>query len=100
MVQDVSRDARERIGQARAHERRIVEEAMDSAGQQVRSYAQTAQVRMQSIVDTFATEVDRIGSAAVPGEPEARQKDAWFDDMSDWQVRLRNGSGPVSPSSD
>jgi hypothetical protein len=73
---------------------------MDSAGQQVRSYAQTAQVRMQSIVDSFATEVDRIGNGTVPGEPASRQKDAWFDDMSDWQVRLRNGSGPASPSSD
>ncbi|NIK61185.1 DivIVA domain-containing protein [Kribbella shirazensis] len=103
MVQDVSRDARERISQARAHERRIVEEAMDTAGQRVRTYAQTAQERMQSIVDSFATEVDRLGSApqaGVPGAAVPRQNDAWFDDMSDWQVRLRNGSGPESPGAD
>ena len=103
MVQDVSRDARERIGQARAHERRIVEEAMDAAGQQVRSYAQTAQVRMQSIVDSFATEVDRIGGTpqgGAPGSARPHQADAWFDDISDWQVRLRNGSGSESPGSD
>ncbi|WP_350277733.1 DivIVA domain-containing protein [Kribbella sp. HUAS MG21] len=103
MVQDVSRDARERISQARAHERRIVEEAMDNAGQQVRTYAQTAQERMQSIVDSFASEVDRLGSTPQSGGPGAavpRQKDAWFDEMSDWQIRLRNGRGPESPGTD
>lgn len=103
MVQDVSRDARERISQARAHERRIVEEAMDSAGQQVRTYAQTAQERMQSIVDSFATEVERLGSTPPPAGPGAvapRQKDAWFDELSDWQIRLRNGRGPESPGTD
>ncbi|TDD62744.1 hypothetical protein E1263_02905 [Kribbella antibiotica] len=64
MVQDVSRDARERIGHAREHERQIVASAMDTAGEQVRSYAQTAQAQMQSIVDSFATEVDqKLGSA-------------------------------------
>jgi DivIVA domain-containing protein len=68
MVQDVSRDARERIGQARTHERRIVEEAMDTAGQQVRSYALAAQAQVQSIMDSFATEVDRLGSAPRSGE--------------------------------
>ncbi|GAA1155832.1 hypothetical protein GCM10009630_62240 [Kribbella jejuensis] len=100
MVQDVSRDARERIGQARAHERRIVEEAMDTAGQQVRSYAQSAQLRMQSIVDSFGTEIERLGNEASPGDPGSaarHQKDAWFDDMSDWQLRLRNERGPESP---
>jgi cell division septum initiation protein DivIVA len=107
MVQDVSRDARERISQARAHERRIVEEAMDTAGERVRSYAQNAQSRMQSIVDSFSTEVERLGSNQRPGEPGSvvpQQKDAWFDDLSDWQVRLRNGngngSGPGSAGSD
>ncbi|WP_327633189.1 DivIVA domain-containing protein [Kribbella sp. NBC_00482] len=113
MVQDVSRDTRERIGQARAHERRIVEEAMDTAGQQVRSYAQNAQSRMQSIVDSFSTEVERLGSSGEGGGQAPRQKkDAWFDDLSDWQVRLQNGhangnghggangSGPRSPGSD
>jgi cell division septum initiation protein DivIVA len=100
MVQDVSRDSRERIGQARAHERRIVEEAMDAAGQQVHTYAQAAQLRMQSIMDSFSTEVDRLGSAGITGEPGAaarHQKNAWFDDMSDWQLRLRNERGPESP---
>jgi len=97
MVQDVSRDARERIGQARAHERRIVEEAMDTAGQQVRSYAQSAQLRMQSIVDSFGNEIERLGNETSPGEQGRHQKDAWFDDMSDWQLRLRNERGPESP---
>ncbi len=64
MVQDVSRDARERIGHARAHEREIVEEAMNTAGQQVRSYARTAQAQMKSIMESFATEVDRLGASA------------------------------------
>jgi DivIVA domain-containing protein len=89
MVQDVSRDARERIGQARAHERRIVEEAMDTAGQQVRSYARTAQQRMQSIMESFATEVDRLGGAPDP----------LSDELGDWEVRYRNGSRPASPGS-
>ncbi|MDX3004702.1 DivIVA domain-containing protein [Kribbella solani] len=97
MVQDVSRDARERIGQARAHERRIVEEAMDTAGQQVRSYAQSAQLRMQSIVDSFGSEIEQLGGETAPGEPGRHQKDAWFDDMSDWQVRLRNERRPDAP---
>ena len=80
MVQDVSRDARERISQARAHERRIVAEAMDTAGQQVRSYAQTAQEQMQSIVNSFATEVDRLGESEVAAP---HQNDPLFD----WQTR-------------
>ena len=62
MVEDVSRDARERIGQARAHERRVVEEAMNTAGEQVRSYARGAQAQMRSIMESFATEVDRLGN--------------------------------------
>src|SRR5262245_61889848 len=36
MVEDVSRDARERLGHARAHEQKIVAEAVDTAGEQVR----------------------------------------------------------------
>jgi DivIVA domain-containing protein len=99
MVQDVSRDARERIGQAREHERRIVAEAMDTAGQQVRSYAQTAQAQMQSIVNSFATEVDQL--APPSGRPEsaaAHQNDPLFDHSRDWQTRFRNGSGPGSPA--
>jgi DivIVA domain-containing protein len=69
MVQDVSRDARERIGQARAEERKIVAAAMDTAGEQVRTYARTAHAQMQSIVDSFATEVDHLGPLPLPGEP-------------------------------
>ena len=87
MVSDVSRDARERIGQARAHERKIVAEAMDTAGQQVRSYARTAQEQMQSIVNSFATEVDRLGSATQPGElgtAAPHQSDPLHDDLGDW----------------
>ncbi|MBB6569772.1 hypothetical protein HPO96_09100 [Kribbella sandramycini] len=75
MVQDVSRDARERISQARAHERKIVAEAMDTAGLQVRSYAQTAHAQMQSIVDSFANEVDQLGGTP----PTRRPNDPLFD---------------------
>jgi DivIVA domain-containing protein len=93
MVQDVSRDASERIGHAREHERRIVAEAMDAAGQQVRSYAETAQAQMQSIMDSFATEVDQLGSPSLPRDPLS-------DEWADWQLRFRNGDGPDSPGSD
>jgi len=86
MVQDVSRDARERIGQARAHERKIVAEAMDSAGDQVREYAQTAQAQMQSIVNSFATEVDQIATPPAPHPVP----DPLFD--REWQTRFRSGS--------
>jgi cell division septum initiation protein DivIVA len=102
MVEDVSRDARERIGQARAHERKIVEEAMTTAGQQVRSYARTAQAQMQSIMESFATEVDRLGGASLPGDSAAtppHRSDPLFEDLSDWQVRFRNGKRPGSPGS-
>ncbi|WP_328999511.1 hypothetical protein OHA18_34355 [Kribbella sp. NBC_00709] len=84
MVQDVSRDARERIGQARAHERKIVADAMDTAGQQVRSYAKTAQAQMQSIVDSFATEVDHLGDTQLPGDAGP---DPLPNGRSDWQIR-------------
>lgn len=87
MVQDVSRDARERISQARAHERKIVAEAMDTAGDQVREYAQTAQAQMQSIVNSFATEVDQIATPPVPPPVP----DPLFD--REWQARFRSGSG-------
>jgi DivIVA domain-containing protein len=103
MVADVSRDARERIGQARAHERTIVEHAMDAAGEQVRSYARTAQAQMQSIMESFAHEVDRLGTPALSGGSVAaapRRQDPLFDDLDDWQVRYRNGSGPDSSSHD
>ena len=90
MVEDISRDARERIGQARAHERKIVEEAMSTAGQQVRSYARTAQAQMQSIMESFALEVDRLGGSSQPGAPAVaapHRNDPLFDDSSDWQSR-------------
>jgi cell division septum initiation protein DivIVA len=99
MVQDVSRDARERIGQAREHERKIVAEAMDTAGEQVRSYAQTAQAQMQSIVNSFATEVEQLGGTPPHGRPGSvapHQNDPLFDHSRDWQTRSRNGSGPGS----
>jgi DivIVA domain-containing protein len=103
MVQDVSRDARERLGQARAHERRIVEEAIDTAGKHVRSYARTAQAQMQSVMDSFASEVDRLGSTRLPGESDSaapHRDDPLFDDLNDWPIRSRNGRGPASPGSD
>jgi DivIVA domain-containing protein len=103
MVEDVSRDARERIGQARAHERKVVEEAMSTAGEQVRSYARTAQAQMQSIMESFATEVDRLGNPSTSGGSAAaasRWSDPLFDDSNDWQTRSRNGSGPDSRGSD
>ena len=103
MAENVSRDARERIGQARAHERKVVEEAMGTAGQQVRSYARTAQAQMKSIMDSFATEVDRLGSTSPSdesGSGSLQQVDPLFDEWSAWQVRPRNGRGPESPRRD
>lgn len=102
MVEDVSRDARERIGHARAHEREIVEAAMNTAGQQIRSYARTAQDQMKSIMESFAKEVDRLGGPPPPVHPAPSRpnpNDPLFDDMSEWQVRFGNGSGPDSPGS-
>jgi DivIVA domain-containing protein len=106
MVQDVSRDARERIGHARAHEREIVEEAMNTAGQQIRSYARSAQAQMKTIMESFTNEVDRLGSAPVAGDSAAAKpqpNDPLFDDLSDWQPRFGNGngngSGPAAPGS-
>ena len=102
MVEDVSRDTRERISYARAHEREIVEGAMDAAGQQIRSYARTAQHQMKSIMESFAHEVDRLGNPPpAGGSPQARpaSNDPLFDDandMSEWQIRFGNGSGPDS----
>ncbi|QNE17409.1 hypothetical protein F1D05_05080 [Kribbella qitaiheensis] len=103
MVQDVSRDARERIGQARAHERQIVAEAMDTAGEQVRSYAQSAQAQMQSIVNSFATEVDQLGSTPEPGRSGTAtplQKDHLPDDPRDWGTHFRDAGRLGSPGTD
>jgi len=103
MVADVSRDAQERIGHAREHERKIVEEAMSTAGQEVRSYAQSAQAQMQSIMESFATEVNRLGNAQPSGDPadstDSKQNRA--DPLSDDVVEVRSdswrGSRPYSP---
>lgn len=102
MVEDVSRDARERIGHARAHEREIVQDAMTTAGQEIRSYALTAQAQMKSIMESFANEVDRLGTPPPSGDsPAARPhpNDPLFDELSDWQPRFGNGRGPDSPGS-
>jgi cell division septum initiation protein DivIVA len=96
MVQDVSRDARERIGQAREHERKIVEEAVNAAGQQVRTYARTAQAQMQAIMESFASEVDRLGDPSVARDPAPvppQPRDPLFGEFTDWQVQVRNGHG-------
>jgi DivIVA domain-containing protein len=61
MVEDVNRDARERIGHARAHEQQILREAVGVAGDEVRSYARAAQAQMQSIMDSFAAQVEQLG---------------------------------------
>jgi cell division septum initiation protein DivIVA len=103
MVADVSRDARERIGQAREHERKIVEEATMAAGEHVRSYARTAQSQMQSIVESFAHEIDRLGTPPPPDDSTDATKhgpDPLFDDLNARQAGFRNGSGPHSPGSD
>lgn len=101
MVEDVSRDARERVSQARAHERAIVQEAMNAAGQQVRSYAREAQAQMQAIMETFARDVDRLGNSSLSGGSAAatpQVNGSSFDDVSDWQARYQNGSRPDSPN--
>jgi vacuolar-type H+-ATPase subunit H len=99
MVEDITRDARERIGQARAHERKIVEEAMSTAGQHVRSYARSAQAQMQSIMDSFAQEVDRVGSSAAAADAASaapQPVDPLFDEVGDWQLGFRSSSYPGS----
>ena len=112
MVEDVSRDARQRLGQARTQERQILEEAMQSAErtrrdaealirwtvpgafdngsadapaerelgysgagnapaadelERIRSFAQAAQTQMQTIMESFATEVGRLDAPAGSG---------------------------------
>ena len=125
MVEDVSRDARDRLSQARAQERKILEEAMATAEQtrrdaealirwtapgafsgsgegsrinesgrhsapdvaaaaaeleQVRSFARAAQAQMQSIIESFSSEVGRLGSPPAMSDPGL-------------PVAQRNGSG-------
>ena len=89
MVEDCTRDARERINHARDHERKIVEEAMGTAGEQVRSYARAAQAQMESVMSSFANEVDRLGSPSVSRD----SNDPLFGDAGDWQIKFRNGGG-------
>jgi DivIVA domain-containing protein len=89
MVEDCTRDARERISHARDHERRIVEEAMGTAGEQVRSYARAAQAQMESVMSSFASEVDRLGSPSVSRD----SNDPLFGDAGDWKIKFRNGDG-------
>lgn len=96
MVEDCSRDARERISYARDHERQIVEQAMGTAGEQVRSYARAAQAQMESVMSSFASEVDRLGSPSVSRErPSASRdsKDPLFGDDGDWKINFRKGDG-------
>ena len=100
MVEDVSRDARERLGQARAHERQIVEKALDAAGEQVREYALGAQAKMRSVMESFASDVDRLGiPAAREVARNSAARDPLFDDLSEWEASVRNGRGPGSPRS-
>lgn len=102
MVADVSRDARERIGQAREHERKIVEEAVSAAGQQVRSYAQSAQAQMHSIMESFATEVDQLGSPSVSRQatPPRPQPNGTSLGSGDFQIQVPNHRRPDSHGSD
>ncbi|MFC4783933.1 DivIVA domain-containing protein [Nocardioides sp. MAHUQ-72] len=97
MVEDVSRDARERLEQARERERQILQEAMETAERtrrdaealirwtlpgavqdtgsssvevdRVRSFAHAAEAQMQSIVDSLASEVERLGDAPADDLP-------------------------------
>jgi DivIVA domain-containing protein len=75
MVEEVSRDARERLGQARAHERQIVEQALDAAGDQVREYARTAQAQMRSVMESFAGDVDRLATPLAREQARSRSSD-------------------------
>jgi DivIVA domain-containing protein len=88
IVDDVSRDARQRLGQARTQERQILDEAVASAGIEVRTFARTAQQQMQSIMDSFASQVERLGDApadAAPGFPQY-ESGASFQDVGGWQI--------------
>jgi len=67
MVDDVSRDARQRLGMARDQERKIRDEAVASAGIEVRTFARNAQQQMQSIMDAFASQVERVGGDGSSG---------------------------------
>ena len=44
---------------------------------------------MKSVMDSFASEVDRLGDPSLAGE-QAPANDPLFDDAGDWQARPRN----------
>lgn len=140
MVEDVSRDARDRLSQARAQERKILEEAMATAEQtrrdaealirwtapgvmggsgegsrvnesgrhsapdvaaataeleQVRSFARAAQAQMQSIIESFSSEVGRLGTAPAvsqAGMPVAHQNGSGAYDVNGWQLDEPRGN--------
>lgn len=135
MVEDVSQGARERLTQARAQERQILEEAMQTAEQtrrdaealirwtvpgvgvgepsntaaemsaaaaeleQVRSFARAAQAQMQSIMDSFATEVGRLADTAPAldaGGPASADPESASLDTAGWRVAAprRSNQGP------
>ncbi len=99
MAEDVGRDARERVEQARAREREIVQDALNTAGEQVRSYARAAQTQMQTIMETFAKDVDRLGITPLSDDaasPPSRTNGESIAGASDWQVRFQNGTRPDS----
>lgn len=96
MVEDVSRDARERLGHARAHEQKIVAEAVSTAGEQVRSYAKSARAQMESVMESFASEVDRLGSPTITPEPRGDAPTAYdplSDDLPDWNIAFQDERG-------
>jgi len=129
MVEDVSRDARQRLGQARAQERQILEEAMQTAertrrdaealirwtvpgafdtsaleatprelGQpgggnapagdeleRIRTFAQAAQTQMQTIMESFASEMERLDSpTSTPGLTGRHSNGSSSSDSRSW----------------
>jgi len=72
MVEDVNRDARERLGHVRDHERQVMQSAVDAAGDQVRSYAHQAQAQMKTIMESFASQVEQLGEPPSLHEPDTR----------------------------
>lgn len=87
MVEDVSRDARQRLTQARAQERQILDEAVASAGIEVRTFARSAQQQMQSIMETFAHQVEALGD-----KPQDREPGFPMYDPEGW--RIETGRSP------
>ena len=107
MLLDAARYLGETLEPSRVYERfrEILAEALDcdgvvvscddgrhAAGQHVRSYALSAQTQMQSIMESFAAEVDRLGNPQLGGSGAAASHDPLFDDLGDWEIRFRNGS--------